>query len=121
MTALSKAIAKGYKATHDGVTKLYRKVTGKFGMTSNELIVSGDDLVKKFLQRSQEFDDLVAKHGDDILQFKPQGLNPDQIPQSLYNDMLSKYKPLLSDAKKKEFLDNLIKSGSDVLVKNIVN
>jgi len=44
MTALSKAIAKGYKATHDGVTKLYRKVTGKFGMTSNELIASGDDV-----------------------------------------------------------------------------
>ena len=42
MTALGKAIAKGYKATHDGVTKLYRKVTGKFGMTSNELIASGD-------------------------------------------------------------------------------
>ena len=44
MTALGKAIAKGYKATHDGVTKLYRKVTGKFGMTSNELIASGDDV-----------------------------------------------------------------------------
>ena len=33
MTALGKAIAKGYKATHDGVTKLYRKTTNVFGMS----------------------------------------------------------------------------------------
>jgi len=121
MTALGKAIAKGYKATHDGVTKLYRKTTNVFGMSSDELIASGDDVVRRFLQRSQKFDDLVAKYGDDILQFKPQGLNPNEIPQSLYNDMLSKYSPLLSDAKKKEFLNGLIKSGSDIPVKNIVN
>jgi len=44
MTALGKAIAKGYKATHDGVTKLYRKTTNVFGMSSDELIASGDDV-----------------------------------------------------------------------------
>jgi|GEM_PF-2532673 len=44
MTALGKAIARGYKATRDGDYQAYRKVTGKFGMTSNELIASGDDV-----------------------------------------------------------------------------
>jgi len=50
MSTLGKAIARGYKATHDGVTKLYRKVTNQFGMTSNELIAGGDDLVNRFLE-----------------------------------------------------------------------
>ena len=69
MTALSKAIAKGYKATHDGVTKLYRKVTGKFGMTSNELIASGDDVgrVAGIVINSDEFAETLAKYSNGTL------------------------------------------------------
>mgnify|MGYP001377774731 CR=1 FL=1 len=69
MSALSKAIAKGYKATHDGVTKLYRKVTGKFGMTSNELIASGDDVgrVAGIVINSDEFAETLAKYSNGTL------------------------------------------------------
>lgn len=103
ITKLLKATKYGAKAVKvaDGIVDNVKRVVSK-----------GDDVVERFLKRSDWKDDLIKKYGDDIGDFKPRGLNPSQVSQSTKNAMLKEYPSSLSPQLKERFLSDVLKSGS---------
>jgi hypothetical protein len=69
----------------------------------------------EFIDRTSWKDDIVQQYGDDINQFKPQGLSKTDVPQSTYDDMLNASNAP-SDIKE-GIIDDLIRSGSTPPVK----
>jgi len=106
--AAAAAARKGLKTTADDFGNLIIK-------KGDKIIAKGDDVVKNFLKRSEKFDNLVAKHGDDISKFKPNGLSPSKVSSST-KDALSKASNAPSSLKNK-IINELIESGSTAPIK----
>lgn len=91
------------------------KKDGKLGFRRVTNVLDDPSLIQK---RTNWLDELKSQHDFSIEKFEPQGLSKDNVPQSVYDDMLAGYSDDLSPTMKEEFLNDLIKTGSDVPVKN---
>ena len=72
---------------------------------------------EKFVDKTSHLDDLGQQYGLDFDDFVPQGISKADVPQQLYDDMLSGYSDALSPQMKENFLNQLIESGSSVPTK----
>ncbi len=76
---------------------------------------------EKFINRTFNIDDIKQQYGLGYDQFAPQnGKTKADLPQDLYNEMLSGYSESLPDHLKEKFLNQLIESGSDIPIKRTV-
>jgi hypothetical protein len=69
---------------------------------------------EKFIDRTSWKDELIQKYGDDINQFKPQGLSKSDVPEAVYQEMLKASSAPLD--LKEDIVNSFIKSGSSVPV-----
>ena len=77
---------------------------------------------EKFVDKTSKVDDLDQQYGLDYDGFSPQnGKTKADLPQELYDDMLSGYSEGLPDHLKEQFLNQLIESGSNIPVKRTVS
>ncbi|HEY6160712.1 MAG TPA: hypothetical protein VI112_05800 [Bacteroidia bacterium] len=80
------------------------------------------DLGNLLSLRQKWLDDLKSLYGNlDYEGFLTNGIDPNTIPIDLINDMLNEYSNTLSPQQKQNLLNSLLKSGSDIPVKRILN